>query len=130
MFTISQIKEAHAKVKSGADFPTYIQELIALGVERYSNHVSDGHTDYAGRGEYKASSEAKYAALQVADKSDAPTFKHLLKQHQQGQSNFLTFCRQSAECGVEKWIVDMEAMTCTYYDKTGQEMLIEQIPMP
>ena len=27
MFTLDQIKEAHAKVKSGADFPGYVQEL-------------------------------------------------------------------------------------------------------
>lgn len=35
MFTIHQIKEAHAKVKTGADFPSYIQDLTALGIERY-----------------------------------------------------------------------------------------------
>ncbi len=33
MFTIEQIKEAHAKVKSGADFPNYIHDLIILGVK-------------------------------------------------------------------------------------------------
>ena len=35
MFTIAQIKEAHSRVKSGADFPTYIQDLIELGVKGY-----------------------------------------------------------------------------------------------
>ncbi len=35
MFTIAQIKEAHDKVKSGADFPKYIQDLINLGVIGY-----------------------------------------------------------------------------------------------
>lgn len=28
MFTLDQIKAAHNKVKSGADFPAYIQDLI------------------------------------------------------------------------------------------------------
>ena len=32
MFTIQQIKDAHSKVKSGADFPQYMQDIIALGV--------------------------------------------------------------------------------------------------
>ena len=32
MFTLEQIKLAHSKVKSGADFPAYIKELKALGV--------------------------------------------------------------------------------------------------
>ena len=28
MFTVEQINKAHEKVKSGADFPKYIQEII------------------------------------------------------------------------------------------------------
>lgn len=35
MFTLDQIREAHVKVKSGADFPHYIQDLIVLGVQKY-----------------------------------------------------------------------------------------------
>ncbi len=27
MFTVEQIKTAHSKVKSGADFPAYIQDI-------------------------------------------------------------------------------------------------------
>jgi hypothetical protein len=30
MFTIEQIDQAHSKVKSGADFPKYIQDLKNL----------------------------------------------------------------------------------------------------
>ena len=30
MFTIKQIKDAHSKVKSGADFPKYMQDIIVL----------------------------------------------------------------------------------------------------
>lgn len=55
MFTIYQIKEAHAKVKSSADFPSY---------------------------------------------------------------------------GVEKWVIDLSAMTCAYHDKAGNEMLVATIPAP
>ena len=44
MFTIDQIKEAHSKVKSGADFPQYVQDLIKLGVIHYTTYVRDGHT--------------------------------------------------------------------------------------
>jgi len=32
MFTVEQIESAHGKVKSGADFPNYIQEIKKLGV--------------------------------------------------------------------------------------------------
>lgn len=41
MFTIEQIKAAHSKVKSGADFPSYIREIKQLGVTGYEVSVSD-----------------------------------------------------------------------------------------
>lgn len=128
MFSIQQIKTAHAKVKSGADFPKYIQELTGLGILSYHTYVSDGHTDYYGSDGFTISSDAKYDTLEVADTSNAAQFTHYLKLHQQGGSTYPEFCNHSAMTGVEKWIVDIEAMTCTYYDKNGNCMLEEKIP--
>ena len=48
MFTLDQIKSAHSKVKSGADFPAYIREIKELGVTYYEAYVADGHVDYHG----------------------------------------------------------------------------------
>ena len=45
MFTVEQIKTAHSKVKSGADFPSYIKEIKSLGVTHYEAYVTDGHID-------------------------------------------------------------------------------------
>ena len=128
MFSISQIKEAHSKVKSGADFPKYIQDLITLGVKSYNTFVIDSHTEYKGENNYQIKSDAKYESLIISDKSDSEKFKHYLKIHQQGQTDYLMFCNHSAECGVEKWTVDTTAMTCIYYDKNGNELLAEKIP--
>lgn len=128
MFTVDQIKAAHSKVKSGADFPAYVQDLIQLGVRSYDTYVEDGHTDYYGEDGYKITSAPKYEALKVAEKSDAEKFKFNLKEHQQGKSDYLTFIHQCAEWGVYKWVVAMDGMTCTYYDKAGKELLVERIP--
>ena len=43
MFTAEQIKAAHGKVKSGADFPSYIKEIKGLGVTHYEAYITDGH---------------------------------------------------------------------------------------
>ncbi|HVU53579.1 MAG TPA: DUF1398 family protein [Puia sp.] len=128
MFTIEQIKAAHSKVKSGTDFPNYIQDLMKLGVMGYETYVIDGHSLYFGRGGYTIGSEAKYPSLTVADTSEADAFVKGLKAHQHGQTDYPSFCRMSAGQGVEKWVVDIEKMTCTYFDKAGREMLVEQIP--
>ena len=129
MFTLHQIKEAHMKVASGADFPGYVQDLIGLGVKAYSTFVSDGHTRYEGN-DYHLQSDARYAPQEIAEQGDAEQFSQNLKLHQQGGSNYPTFCRHCAEAGVEKWTVDLAEMTCTYYDKAGNTMLTEKIPVP
>lgn len=128
MFTIEQIKTAHAKVKSGADFPAYIQELKQLSVILYNNYVTDGHTDYYGTNIYKISAPGKYPVKSISDKASAEQLQHSLRIHQQGQTDYMTFCRQVAEAGVEKWTVDIMELTCTYYDKAGNKMITEEIP--
>src|SRR5688572_20075873 len=128
MFTISQIKEAHAKVKSGADFPKYIQELAQFGILTYTTYVSDGHTQFVGADNHVLVSEAKYAQMLIADESAMQKFQYALKIHQQGQTDYPAFCKQAADTGTEKWIVDIANMTCTYYDKKGRIMLVETIP--
>lgn len=128
MFSLHQIKEAHSKVKSGADFPNYVQTLIKLGVVKYDTYVTDGHSNYFGENNYQIQSEPKYLPLNVAKENDDERFKQYLKIHQQGQTDYLTFCKHSAETGVEKWTVNLKQMTCTYYNISNREMLVEKIP--
>ncbi len=129
MFTIEQIMTAHAKVKSGADFPQYIRELQALGVIRYETFVADGHIIFYGHDEYCIQSEAKYTLLEIAEAGDKEQFVHLLRLHQKGGSDYMTFCRDAARSGIEKWVVRMDAMSCTYFDKQANEILVEEIPV-
>jgi len=128
MFTLDQIKTAHSKVKSGADFPAYIQDLKKLGVTSYETFVADGHTDYYGANQNKTSSTAKYEVLSIANSSTPEQFKANLKAHQKGKTDYPTFCNDCAKSGIEKWVVCLQKMTCTYYDKAGNEILTEQIP--
>lgn len=128
MFTIEQIKHAHSKVQSGADFPLYIQEIKQLGVMYFETFVSNGQTNYYGSNDYKTTASAEYSELTIADECNSEQFKQGLQEHQQGKTNYLTFVEMCAEFGIEKWQVRIEKMTCTYFDKSGDEILIEQIP--
>lgn len=128
MFTVAQIEQAHERVKSGADFPQYIREIKAMGVTGFETWVKDSHTEYYGAGNYRVVSKAQYADLNIAVQSQPEQFARYLKIHQQGETDYYTFCTHCAETGIEKWIVSLEAMTCTYYDTEGKEILAEQIP--
>jgi uncharacterized protein YbcV (DUF1398 family) len=128
MFTLDQIRNAHSKVKSGADFPAYIRDMKALGVAAYEHYVADGHIRYYGQNGAAISAPPKWAPRTVTTQADAAQLKHYISAHQQGQTDYPAFCRQAAEAGVEKWVIDMPGMTCTYYDKAGNAMLVEPIP--
>ena len=127
MFTVDQIEQAHSKVKSGADFPKYIQEIKALGVVAFETWVNDSHTEYFGENNFRTASKPKYAELIISENSDGENFKGRLNEHQQGKTDYFTFCKDCAETGIEKWIVNLHHMTCIYYDKIGTEILVEQI---
>lgn len=127
-FTLEQIRIAHAKVKSGADFPAYIREMKQLGVLQYETFVADGHTDFFGDNHYSISSPAKYDTLEIAAQSNEEMFKADLLAHQQGKTDYRLFCADCAKSGIDKWRVDINNMTCTYYDKNGTMILVEDIP--
>ncbi len=125
MFTLEQIRGAHSHVKSGADFPVYIQTLKDLGVKQYTVFVEDGHTEYHGDAESPLFSDPLYQPLTIAN-VDHVLFKELLQNHQKGETNYSTFCQDAARSGVEKWTVTIGELTCTYLNK-GKIILIENI---
>jgi uncharacterized protein YbcV (DUF1398 family) len=127
MFTIDQIKEAHSRVKSGSDFPNYIQELIAMGVKGYDTFVTDGHSEYFGDENHRAIATETYTTITVAPFANKERFIEFLVLHQNGQTDFITFCNHAGQCGIAKWSVDINEMTCTYYDQSNAEILIEKM---
>lgn len=128
MFTIDQIKEAHNKVKTGADFPNYIQDLIILGVKGYDTFVNDGHIEYYGVNNYSVHSEKKHDLLTISTIPNKERFIELLVIHQDGQTDYHTFCTDAAQCGIARWRVNIVEMTCTYFDLLENPIIIEKIP--
>lgn len=128
MFTVKQTELAHTKVKSGADFPNYIKDIKNLGVMAFETWVFDSHTTYFGTDGFTTQSLPKYEPLNIADVCDKHRFEQYLKIHQKGQTDYFTFCKHCAETGIEKWHVNLSKMTCTYYDKAGNDVLIENVP--
>jgi uncharacterized protein YbcV (DUF1398 family) len=130
MFTINQIHEAYKKVKSGADFPQLVQDLKAIGITHYDHNVADGQTTYFGANNFVLESAAKYPANTISNNGSADKLKRALAIHQQGETDYPTFCKHAAEAGVEKWTTHMTEMTVTYIDKNKNKLIVEKIPTP
>ena len=116
-------------MQSGADFPQYTKDLLSLGVLKYDIYVSDGHAEYIGKENHILKTEAEYPVLNISSSIDKDKFKQYLKTHQRGETDYFTFCKDSAETGIGKWTVDILAKTCTYYDKSANFVLEENIPI-
>ncbi|HTL08257.1 MAG TPA: DUF1398 family protein, partial [Chitinophagaceae bacterium] len=89
--------------------------------------VANGNTYYYGNNGYSCSSGPGYEPLSIAATSNKVQFKLALEAHQQGKTSFVVFCNDCARLGIERWVVCTEKMTCTYFNKAGQELLVEPI---
>lgn len=128
MFTIEQMKTAHAKVKSGADFPAYVREIKGMGLLRYDFMVGNGQTVYHGAEGFQTAALPIYPEKIISQDASADAVRKIITEHQQGKTDFSTFCQQVADAGVERWVVDTETMLCTYYDLSGNQLVAEPIP--
>ncbi len=128
MFTLQQIHDAHAHVKNWADFPKYIQDLIQLWVKLYIVFVVDWRAVYHDNDNYTLESVPVYDALHIASQVDKEYFVQQLQAHQQWQTDYMTFCRDAAQAGIIKWIMDLNTMDCIYCDSADNYILVEKIP--
>lgn len=128
MFTVEQIKEKMMQVRTGADFPVLAMNLKNLGVTYYETKMEDGSSVFHGENRYEVSAGPNYEPMTVADKVNLEQLKTDIANHQQGKSDYFEISRQCADNGIEKWAVCLNTMNCTYIDKAGNKVFVEQIP--
>jgi uncharacterized protein YbcV (DUF1398 family) len=126
MFTIEQINDLHARLGNAKTFPDYVRALKTVGVERYDSYLADGHSEYEGQGG-RLVSPPVHEVLPVAETGQRETFLEHLRRHERRETTYLEMSRGLAQSGIEKWRVDTARMTMTFYDKSGSEMLVEEI---
>jgi len=129
MFSIEEIKAAESKIETGADFPQFIKKIKEMGVVRNDVYVSNGLSVYFDSEDHSVqASPDEYPNLVINDEASAEKLQHALQVHQKGETDYLTFCKQAADAGVEKWVTDLNEMTCTYLDSAQKELVKEAIP--
>ena len=130
MLSKESILAAYSKVKTGADFPRLVKDLKAIGVLNYDHIVSDGSNVFYGKdgSSIPVAIGVHQGPIIVSTNVSLEKLKRSLSIHQQGKTDYPTFCTQAGEAGVDKWVSDLEKMTVTYLDKSGDQILLESIP--
>lgn len=115
LFTLEQIQDLHDRLGNAETLSDYVRSLAALGVLCYDSFVSDGHSVYLGHDGQRVSSPPAHAELSIAENSDRDAFLDHLRRHDLGETSYLDMSKGLAERGIEKWTVDTQAMTMTFY---------------
>jgi uncharacterized protein YbcV (DUF1398 family) len=108
-------------------FAEYVRALHSIGVETFDSYLTDGHSEYFGRDRYTVNSPAAHEQLSIADTSSREEFLEHLNLHNEHKTTYREMSKGLAQSGIEKWTVDTNRMTMTYYDKACNEILIEAI---
>lgn len=127
MFTLETINRGHEQF-TGPDFPKLIAYFKELGMVENSADLQNGKVTYRSDQEQVLEKSGYQVQTPVADWTNSEAFRTRLASHQAGQTDFPTFCEDSAQAGIAGWKTDLVAMTCTYYDGKGQAVLVEAIP--
>jgi uncharacterized protein YbcV (DUF1398 family) len=127
VFTLEQIDDIHDRLGSQNTLVQYLRALNAIGVERSDSFIADGHSEYFGKGGETVVTPPAHEVLTIAATSSRDGLVEHLALHSQGKTSYLEMSRGLARSGVQKWSFDTSALTITYYDKTGNELLAEPV---
>ena len=127
MFTLDQINRIHDHLGNAETLSQYLKALKNIGVDKYDSFITDGHSEYFGRGGHTVVSPPVHEKLTIAETSNRESFLKHLDLHNQGKTNYLEMSTGLADSGIEKWTFDTNKMTIAYYDKGGNEILVEAI---
>ncbi|HDI7471037.1 TPA: DUF1398 family protein [Staphylococcus aureus] len=126
-FTLSEIQQAHQQF-TGVDFPKLFKAFKDMGMTYNIVNIQDGTATYVHQSEDDIVTSSVKSNHPVAPSSNQSIVQDVLTRHQQGQTDFETFCNEMAEAGIYKWHIYIQAGTCTYIDLKEQAIISELIP--
>lgn len=118
----------HINNFTGVDFPKLFKAFKDMGMTYNIVNIQDGTATYVHQSEDDIVTSSVKSNHPVAQKSNKTIVQDVLTRHQQGQTDFETFCDEMAEAGIYKWHIDIQAGTCTYIDLQDQAVISELIP--
>ena len=127
MFTLENINRGHVQF-TGPDFPKLIAYFKDLSMVENTVDIQSGQVTYRSQTGQTLEKTGYQVTIPVSDQANLDQFVTILRNHQAGQTDFPTFCQETAEAGIYKWVTDLEAMTCSYLDQAEQAVFVETIP--
>lgn len=125
-FTIESINAAHEKY-TGVEFPKLVNEFKNMNMVICEINIEQGVRTYIHKNGDKLTAQGMKVTTPITLNSSKEKAKQVLKSHQAGKTDFVTFCNEIAEAGICKWIIDITDLTCNYYDLKEHLLITEKI---
>lgn len=126
-FSLESIKKAQ-KLYTGPDFPKLVKEYRLMGIILNIYNIETGVVNYINNSGDSIKDMGVKVDFDIPESSIYEKAILGLKRNQNGESDFMTFCTEVAQAGIYKWVVNLETMTCSYYDK-NENLIISEIIM-
>ena len=127
MSEVPSIETCFESVKSGSDFSGFISTLLGNSVACYFHYVSTGNVIFVKHSGETVMLKNERELLSVRTEYDSDKVEFIVKQHFRGLMPYEDYCKQLAEAGVAKWVVDLSEMTRCYYSKRNGVIYSEAI---
>ena len=99
-----------------------------LGINKTIYYVDKGIEHFFGSNNFELKCNALYNTIDINNIVSKNELSNILKSHQKGETDFITFCNQVAKIGISYWVVDLIAMNIIYFDSQNNSILEELIP--
>lgn len=126
-FYLESIKQAQ-KLYTDGDFPKLIREYKTMGMVTNTYNIETGIVSYTNKYQKVIKDAGIKVDIEIPGSSNYEEVIIGLKRNQKGESDFISFCKEVGKAGIYKWVVDLENMTCNYYDKQEKMIISERIP--
>lgn len=115
--TLKNIKNAHSTIAETRGFKAYFNALKEMNLSFYIYEIENNCTTYMTNFGDEIEDDTLLEELRVINpETDKVEFEKMLREHQQGLSDFDYFAEHCAKYGVSYWKVDFINNLCCYYD--------------
>ncbi len=124
---MDQIDDLHARFGRADSLAEYFRGLARIGIVRFDSFLTDGHSEFIGGDGQRVVSPPHHDVLAIEELSDRAAFLEHLQRHLDGETSYVEMSKGLAASGIEKWVADTTALTMTYFDRDGVELLVEKV---
>jgi len=96
MFTLAQINDIHNRLRNAETLAQYLEALRNIGVDKYDSFITDGHSEYFGKGDHKVVSPPVHEKLSIGKSCNRESFLNHLNLHNECKTSYLVCLKRSS----------------------------------